>query len=166
MAEQASRSVEELFQEALDIGPAAREEFLRRRAPHDATLRARVAKLIEAYEGAEGEFEERASLLPPETEPLPMRVGRYPVDSSLAEGGMSIVYLARQEQPPRPIALKVIRPSLATEGMMARFELEAAMLAKLRHPGIAHVYDAGRAQAVFEGGRTASRAFMAMELIA
>lgn len=165
MSERASPTVEMLFQQVLDLDPTARVRFLSQQIPTDDGLRRRVLGLIEAYELAGGEFDARAPLLPPEHEIQPVRVGRYPVENQLAEGGMSIVYLARQEQPARPIALKVIRPSLASENMLARFELEASVLARLRHPGIAHVYDTGRAAAHFADGHTEPRAFMAMELI-
>src|SRR6185295_18527753 len=43
----------------------------------------------------------------------------------------------------RTIALKVIRPQIVTKTMLKRFDLEVAALARLQHPGIAHVYEAG-----------------------
>jgi hypothetical protein len=46
------------------------------------------------------------------------------VRSVLGEGGMVIVFLAEQTHPPRTAALKMIRPGLATAGMLRRFELE------------------------------------------
>src|SRR4029450_6212067 len=58
---------------------------------------------------------------------------------------MGVVYLAEQENPRRNVALKVIRPGIASETLMRRFDYESQILARLQHPGIAHVYEAGDA---------------------
>jgi len=82
----------------------------------------------------------------------PPRVGdwidQYHLLSVLAEGGMGIVYLAEQEQPiHRQVALKVIKPGMASASAVARFESERHALAMMEHPNIAHVYDAGATDA-------------------
>ncbi len=61
----------------------------------------------------------------------------------LGQGGMGVVYLALQDKPAREVALKVVRPGYATERMLRRFELEAEVLGRLLHPGIAQIYEAG-----------------------
>ena len=61
----------------------------------------------------------------------------------LGQGGMGAVYLAEQEKPRRTVALKVIRPDRVTEATLKRFDYEAELLASMRHPGIAAVYEAG-----------------------
>ncbi len=91
---------------------------------------------------------------------LPERIGSFRIISVLDEGGMGVVYLAEQAAPKRKVALKVIRPGYATAAMMRRFELEAQVLGRLQHPGIAHVYDAGVALTPL--GR---QPYFAMELI-
>ena len=75
--------------------------------------------------------------------PLPERVGPYRVTGHLGAGGMGVVYEAEQDDPRRPVALKVIHPRLASAAAVARFRREAAILGRLSHPGIAAVYDAG-----------------------
>jgi serine/threonine protein kinase len=76
------------------------------------------------------------------------RIGRYKLLSILGEGGMGIVYLAEQEQPiRRRVALKVIKPGMDSNRVIARFEAERQALALLDHPNIAHVYDAGTTEA-------------------
>jgi len=71
-------------------------------------------------------------------------IGRYKLLSVLGEGGMGVVYLAKQEQPiTREVALKVIKPGMDSKSVIARFEAERQALALLDHPNIAHVYDAG-----------------------
>ena len=61
----------------------------------------------------------------------------------LAEGGMGRVYEGLQQSPVRPVAVKVLRDGLASRTMMRRFEQEAHLLARLRHPHIAQVHTLG-----------------------
>src|SRR5436309_3008319 len=70
-------------------------------------------------------------------------VGHYRIILRIAEGGMGVVYEAEQEHPRRIVALKVIKPGLATPGMLRRFELEGEALGRLQYPGIAQIYEAG-----------------------
>jgi serine/threonine protein kinase/Tfp pilus assembly protein PilF len=76
----------------------------------------------------------------------PRRIGSYRLLQVLGEGGMGSVYLAEQDKPRRPVALKLIRPGLMNARMLRRFEHESEMLARLQHPGIAQVYEAGTAE--------------------
>jgi len=76
------------------------------------------------------------------------RIDSYHLLRILGEGGMGIVYLAEQEQPiQRQVALKVIKPGIASPAAVARFESERQALAVMEHPNIAHVYDAGATDA-------------------
>jgi serine/threonine protein kinase len=77
-------------------------------------------------------------------EPLPMFVGRYRIERVLGEGGFGIVYLARDEQLRRPVAVKVphlhrIKSPANVEAYLA----EARAVAQLDHPAIVPVYDVG-----------------------
>lgn len=56
---------------------------------------------------------------------------------------MGAVYLAEQAKPKRTVALKVIRADRVSEATLKRFDYEAQLLASLRHPGIAAVYEVG-----------------------
>ena len=57
---------------------------------------------------------------------------------------MGVVYLAEQERPVRRrVALKIIKPGMDTEQVVARFEAERQALAIMDHPNIAKVLDAG-----------------------
>jgi eukaryotic-like serine/threonine-protein kinase len=70
--------------------------------------------------------------------------GRYQLRQVLGRGGIGEVWLGEDTSVPRrEIAVKVL-PSLPGEESMRRFEREAANLAKLKHPGITVVHDAGR----------------------
>ena len=75
--------------------------------------------------------------------PLPERIGRYRVIKTLGEGGMGVVYLAEQENTHRQVALKVVRPGVASSRTLSRLKHEAEVLAQLQHPGIAQVFEAG-----------------------
>ena len=68
---------------------------------------------------------------------------RYAVERELGSGGMGLVVLGRDLRLDRPVAIKVIRPELATESATQRFAREARLLARLVHPNIVPIHDAG-----------------------
>jgi serine/threonine protein kinase len=69
--------------------------------------------------------------------------GQYHLERELGRGGMGVVYLARDERLDRPVALKVLPPTLARdEGTRTRFLREARLAAQLSHPHIVPVYRA------------------------
>ncbi len=67
--------------------------------------------------------------------------GRYVLGHMLGAGGMGVVYKAFDPELRRTVALKVIKPGVASEVQLARFEREARLAARLRHPGIVAVHD-------------------------
>ncbi|MCA8954919.1 MAG: serine/threonine protein kinase, partial [Planctomycetes bacterium] len=72
------------------------------------------------------------------------QIGPYKILDKLGEGGMGTVFLAEQERPVRRrVAVKVIRPGLDSDSVLARFESEQQALALMDHPHIARVLDAG-----------------------
>jgi tetratricopeptide (TPR) repeat protein/tRNA A-37 threonylcarbamoyl transferase component Bud32 len=86
-----------------------------------------------------------------------MLLGRYEILEKLGEGGMGVVYRARDKQLGRDIAIKlVVTGEEANDTHAARLLREAQALAQLSHPNVVAVYDVGRA----EGG-----VFVAMELV-
>jgi len=92
--------------------------------------------------------------------PVGRKIGAFTVSGVLGSGGMATVYRARQDFPRREVALKVIRAGLATRASLRRLELEAELLGRLIHPGIAQIYEAGVAD--IGGSR---QPFFAMELV-
>src|SRR5687767_7222596 len=73
-----------------------------------------------------------------------MRVPGYEVLAEIARGGMGIVYRARQLEPPRTVALKMLLPhQLGSSDMAERFRLEVRALTELEHPAILPVYHVG-----------------------
>lgn len=110
-------------------------------------------------------------LLPSEgagdTEPLASPLGRsldrstffgdYELLGELAQGGMGVVYRARQLSLNRLVALKMLHPTLVSAtGARLRFQIEAEAVARLDHPHIVALYEAG----VIDGQH-----FLAMRLI-
>jgi predicted Ser/Thr protein kinase/tetratricopeptide (TPR) repeat protein len=75
-------------------------------------------------------------------EALPSPPG-FTIIDELGRGGMGVVYCARQHHPKRTVALKVTRATLVSSSARRRFELEAELLARLEHPGIARIYASG-----------------------
>ena len=87
-------------------------------------------------------------------------LGDFEIQAELGRGGMGVVYRARQLSLNRIVALKVIRPGFASPEFLRRFEREQQVLARLQHPGIAQIYEAGAAETGF-----GSQPYFAMEFI-
>jgi serine/threonine protein kinase len=93
-----------------------------------------------------------------EAPPMPEKIGTYRILRLIGEGGQALVYEAEQECPRRKIALKVLRGGLlADKHQVNRFQREIQTLARLHHPSIATIHDAGRT--------ADGHYFIAMELV-
>ena len=80
----------------------------------------------------------------------PQRIGPYRILGQLGQGGMGVVYLAEQTEPVRRrVALKMLRSGLPHRELQIRFEAERQAMARLHHPNVAQLYEAGST----EGGR-------------
>ncbi len=177
MSGRAHERIGRIFAEACRRAPAERVAYLDDACRGEPQLREEVEALLAADAASapaldaalsEGgaRFLARALAASGEVEPRsaasqPARVGRYRVVRVIGEGGMGIVYEAEQDDPRRRVALKVVRPSMVTRGLLRRFRHEAQVLGQLQHPGIAQIYEAGTAD-TGEGGQP----FFAMELVA
>ncbi len=85
-------------------------------------------------------------------------VGPYKLLQKLGEGGMGTVFLAEQAQPVRRrVALKIIKPGMDSQQVIARFEAERQALALMDHPHISRVLDAGMTET--------GRPYFVMELV-
>jgi TolB-like protein len=86
----------------------------------------------------------------------PARIGRYRIDRKLGEGGMGVVYAARDDRLERWIALKTLPALDADDTARQRLWREARAAASVNHPNICQIYEIGE-----EDGRL----FIAMELL-
>jgi serine/threonine protein kinase len=159
-------SDESIFAAALSKAPGVeRRAFLDGACAGDHDLRQRIERLLEADRQAGGILERGADAGPTdalgEGGPvlLPERVfaARFKLRQKLGEGGMGEVWVADQAEPvQRRVAIKVVRPGLDSERMLARFDQERQALALMDHPNIAKVLDAGEVD---------GRPYFVMELI-
>jgi len=72
--------------------------------------------------------------------------GQYAVDRELGRGGMATVYLAEDLKHGRPVAIKVLRPTLAESLGPARFLREIRIASRLTHPNILPLHESGEAE--------------------
>ncbi len=148
----------ERFPSLADNSAAVREliaaEFaLRRRLepelPWDEYLRRfpRHAPEVEAMpENAEGsESERQLPVEAPPVLPAPQLPG-YEVLGEIGRGAVGVVYLARQRDCERLVAVKMLLPWQADAETLYRFRIEVQALAALQHPNIVQVHEAGQAQ--------------------
>jgi non-specific serine/threonine protein kinase/serine/threonine-protein kinase len=157
-----------IFFEAVDMPVEERPELLADRCGADAELRAEVESLL-ANDDPGDDFMatpviERPDRTTRSVEAPPVasgrRIGRYEIRKVIASGGMGTVYEAVQDHPHRLVALKVLRSGAASSQAMKRFQHEAEILGRLRHPNIAQIHDAG----TFDEGEGA-QPYFAMELV-
>ncbi|MEO5816960.1 MAG: protein kinase [Gemmatimonadaceae bacterium] len=154
MPEHPDSEVERLFAELIELEPAARALRLAELAP-DAAIAHQVDSLVSAAARA-GDFLGVLTVGEARTnDPPPVMAGRYHIERSLGSGAMGDVYLARDSQLERQVALKILRLS-TDDGLAAQAGLvaEARAAARLDHAHVATVYDAGE--------DSAGRLFIAM----
>jgi eukaryotic-like serine/threonine-protein kinase len=87
---------------------------------------------------------------------LPTRIAHYAIERKIGEGGMGIVYAARDERLERTVALKTMSSLSGDEVGRKRFWREARTLASVNHPNVCQIY---------EIGEHAGELFIAMELL-
>lgn len=135
--------VERIFNAVVDQPRAEWRAILDRMAGSDMAIREQVERMLSAPDGAMDTFMQTASAKRGNlVDRIPDRIGQFTIRRLIAEGGMGAVYEAKQENPERIIALKVVN-WLATGCALRRFEYESQVLARLRHTGIAQIFAAG-----------------------
>ncbi|MEM1181817.1 MAG: tetratricopeptide repeat protein [Acidobacteriota bacterium] len=148
------RRIDQVFQEALELGPRDQPGFLADRCAGDPELRREVDSLLEASRLSEGYMETPRHAIDPDLlrqelgDPwVGRRIGAYRIHSLLGHGGMSSVYLverADSEYDGRA-AVKIMRPLTEDGDFKRRFRRECQILARLDHPHIARLIDSGTA---------------------
>jgi serine/threonine protein kinase/tetratricopeptide (TPR) repeat protein len=152
-----------IFLQALDCrAPDELHRLLDEACNGDTALRARAEELLRAHQDA-GNFLGGPQALgamqdePPAERPGAL-IGPYKLLEQIGEGGMGLVFMAEQAAPVRrTVALKVLKPGMDTRQVVARFEAERQALARMDHPHIAKIHDAGTTPA--------GRPYFVMELV-
>ncbi|MDA1051276.1 MAG: protein kinase [Planctomycetota bacterium] len=150
-----------------NAGEAPTPEEYHQRFPHqDEVINAAFA-MVERHQQRQAQLHDTQSLVganPPQTDgqpgkpapakdaaPVPDQIGRFEIQRVLGQGGFCAVYLARDTQLDRLVALKVPRgENFSTAAELNEFIEEARTAAQLNHPGIVTVHDVGQdAEQVF-----------------
>ncbi len=156
-----ARRAHAIFSRAMELDGDQRDAMVREACDGDPDLYKRVARLLRAAERSTGFLDSPALSAAAAVPAIPDAVGSYLVVGVLGVGGMATVYEAVQENPHRRVALKVLHRSISHTDAMLRFRLETQTLARLHHPGIAQIFEAGAAQL----GQPVPSPFFAMELV-
>ncbi len=147
-----------LFAQLIEVGATERPSAIQRECGGDEVMRAELERLLAAHE--DEKWLGDASGAAPCGQSHPSEIAGYAIMGVLGVGGMGVVYRARQRQPARDVALKVMRSGFVTPSMRRRFEYEAEVLGRLHHAGIAQVYASG-----LTGEAADAQPYLVMELI-
>ncbi len=144
--------VKRIYSSALECGPDEQESFLNEACGGDDSLRKEVETLLAQQRKADGfmkapAMEVAAHVMAKDqgkaiAESLAgQSVAHYSIIEKIGEGGMGVVYLAKDTRLDRHVAIKSLPDIFAADPVrMARFEREAKILATLNHPNIASIY--------------------------
>jgi eukaryotic-like serine/threonine-protein kinase len=145
-------AVGELFEQALSLPVGERTACIDRASDGDDELRREVVSLLASHKAAPGGFVQekiKNAVLSFHEMKLAVtqttRVGPYRLIRELGRGGMGTVFLAERDddQYKASVAIKLVRPGMDTEFILARFRRERQTLARLQHPNIARLLDGG-----------------------
>ena len=154
----------EIYTEAISrCDPADRKSYLDRACDGDPALRRSIDQLLK-HARRVGDFLQEPAVVLTATAAestsvsVGAQIGSYVLREQIGDGGMGVVYVAEQSEPVRrKVAVKIIKPGMASKSVIARFEAERQALAMMDHPNIARVFD---------GGATNSgQPFFVMELV-
>ncbi|GJM24319.1 MAG: hypothetical protein DHS20C16_07340 [Phycisphaerae bacterium] len=141
-----------LFSEAKGLHSAQRRNYIDTHCADDPVMHNELVVLLDAHDRDDGFLApldhdelQAASGTARSVVTAGARIGRYEIDRLIATGGMGEVYLAKRADQAfeQQVAIKIIRQSIATVGMMQRFNRERQLLANLEHPNISRLLDGG-----------------------
>jgi serine/threonine protein kinase len=153
--------VQQVLEAAVRVPPEERAAFVEQACQQNAALLREVRSLLPHYERTYNyepgqgpdwflpgtttirkvEAEAAAEMAEGDPEP-PFYINEYRCDAVLGRGGMGIVYLAQHTSLRKLFALKLLRREILSTENRWRFALEAELLRRLRHPGIARIVEA------------------------
>jgi tetratricopeptide (TPR) repeat protein len=145
------QAIGELFEQALPLPAGERTALLDDACGVDEELRREVTSLLASHNAGGGFLQHRiekalASFYDTSVSGTqPVRVGPYRLIRELGRGGMGTVFLAERDDDEyyAQVAVKLVRPGMDTEFILARFRRERQTLARLQHPNISRLLDGG-----------------------
>ena len=141
--------IQSVFHEALAHPPDERMVWLESACREDRQLKTEVLAMLEADAGGGSLLDRGLSDMVYKTVATPFdpvasrEFGPYRLRRILGEGGMGVVWLAERKDAGNPVAIKFLPHATLSPSRLERFAQEIRMLAKLKHPCIARLYDAG-----------------------
>ncbi len=134
-----------LLETALEQPSPERVAWIRAQAGQDEALIQRVISLLEMDSSAGATLRTGGASRDVGQTPAPDHAGPYRITELIARGGMGAVYKGERDTGDfeQTVAIKIIRPGVLSDSLIARFEMERQILAKLSHPNIASLFDGG-----------------------
>jgi serine/threonine protein kinase/tetratricopeptide (TPR) repeat protein len=141
--------LDDLFHQAVPLGPDERAALVERECTGDPVLRAELERLLAGHDRA-GRFIEEPLLAQRHLEDLApslegRRVGAWRLVREVGRGGMGTVHLAERADGAfdQRVAIKLVKRGMDTDQVLARFAAERRILASLEHANIARLLDGG-----------------------
>ncbi len=159
MSELDWKKVEQIVDKLLELPPEQRTAYIEKTCGNNQRLKKEVTQLVESIFDSEGWLKDLKShkhnffggvskdleSLNSSQDFIGQQVGDYTIKKKIGQGGMGLIYLAERTGSnfDHQVAIKIIRHNQATETNIERFRREQRILAGLKHPGIAQLYDGG-----------------------
>jgi serine/threonine protein kinase/tetratricopeptide (TPR) repeat protein len=148
------RRIQDIFEAAVELAPAARAAYVDETCAGDQSLRQEVMSLLAHDEKAKSFIEDPAFNIhsAPDnshsTDLAPgVSIASYTIIKEIGRGGMGVVYLARDTKLKRRVALKLLPWRFTSDiDRVQRFHQEAFTASRLNHPNILTIYDIGESQ--------------------
>ncbi|MEM6562115.1 MAG: serine/threonine-protein kinase, partial [Planctomycetota bacterium] len=139
--------LKDVVADALELPSTERLKLLETTVGDDPDLFAQAVELIDAADEDAAMLDPRTDafigLSGPDTAALDgRRIGKFTLVRLLGEGAMASVYLAKQDDVGRPVALKVFRPHALGHDALLRFRREVDALGRIEHPFVARIFEA------------------------
>lgn len=135
----------DIFTAALDQPSDSRLDWAIAQCGADPALTAKVRSLIIADGSGEDGLRTGGAGQDASDDPIPDRAGAYKITDLIGRGGMGAVYRGTRDTGDfeHSAAIKIVKPGVLSEALIARFERERQILASFNHPNIARLLDGG-----------------------
>lgn len=164
------KEVNRIFHSALAIPASERHQFVVSSSNGDQAMQKEVEQLLQADQEA-GSYLEKPFLHDTKSDAPPLQEGdllcrRFRVIREIAEGGMGRVYEAFDSELGVKVALKVIRPEIASDPKaLARFRREVTLARTITHSNVCRTFDIERDFLIDERGERREMVFLTMEFL-